>query len=122
MGFAEFRQPIEEGTMKTPLFFLLMAATVTTVAVGARQKGTYTNYGTGVSSCGRWIVETGDVHFMNVNWVLGFLSGVGYAATRDLRETDSAGIDKWITKYCEEHPLDTVATAAQALVRELTTR
>jgi hypothetical protein len=50
--------------------------------------------------------------------VLGFVSGMAMAG-RELRQTDTAAIDAFVTQYCASHPLDNIATAAVALVGEL---
>jgi hypothetical protein len=58
-------------------------------------------------------------------WAYGFVSGVGFAYSRQnisLAPTDTGGIDGWITKYCADHPLDTLIKATFVLADELRTR
>jgi hypothetical protein len=61
-------------------------------------------------------------------WVLGFLSGVGYgvgfietktnpAGNIDpLNGTDAQGALAWIDNYCHAHPLDQIEAASKAFV------
>lgn len=55
---------------------------------------------------------------MAEQWVLGFLSGVGYAANQDgidpLNGVDDQGVWAWVDNYCRNHPLNLVVTAAAA--------
>jgi hypothetical protein len=91
-------------------------------AVGLAQ-GSYGVYGQGNQSCGRWTDQNSgkrDSHLYT--WVVGFVSGAGFASADRLRQTDSDGIAAWIDRYCSAHPLDAIAKASGALVEELTKR
>ena len=78
-------------------------------------------------SCGQWPkgvdYHTPDKAFM-LNWVLGFLSGVGTSPTSPdlLANTDNASIAAWIDNYCAANPLDTMLVAATKLRWELDRR
>lgn len=95
--------------------------------VGSAQ-GKYFVYGHGTQSCGAWsaagIAATNGTirdlppRFEQEAWVVGFVSGVGYQAA-NLKETDAPGIIVWMNSHCAAHPLDTIATAAETLTREL---
>jgi hypothetical protein len=93
-------------------------------------------YGPAHDSCGKWTagspvtfdpgsLGTGN-RFPYLIWVEGFVTGTGMTLGSgmniELAETDPEGIQGWITKYCTDHPLDTLLTASVALVGELRTR
>lgn len=86
------------------------------------QRGLYYTYGVGRHlSCPEWVEkdEAGYAHSgVYANWMLGFLSGVGYAGV-DIKHTDYDQKIDWLTKYCKENPLDDYYTAVTALIREL---
>lgn len=93
------------------------------VAQNVPPRGQYSVYGFGTGSCGRWLEERKQPNVTlsgggQRGWVLGFVSGVGYAGFR-LKETDSAGLIAFVDTYCAEHPLDDIGEAAKALVEEL---
>ncbi len=52
------------------------------------------------------------------SWILGFLSGVGYAerGKDPLHGTDVEGVSAWMDNYCQVHPLNDVADAGAAFV------
>ncbi len=92
----------------------------------AAQNTPYTIYGPVTDSCGTW---TAEIQRSTVNatvlrwWMLGYISGASAAlatvADIALAETDTDGIHGWITKYCTEHPLDSLQTAGAMLLVEL---
>jgi hydrogenase/urease accessory protein HupE len=53
-------------------------------------------------------------------WVLGFLSGVGFAASGldPLNNMDGEGIWAWIDNYCRAHPIEQLSEATAAFVME----
>jgi len=79
-------------------------------------------------TCGSWSSalskgRESDEAQLYTMWMYGFVSGQSLWASRDkitLAATDTAGIDAWITKYCADHPLDTIAAAGLQLVDVLT--
>jgi hypothetical protein len=84
----------------------------------------YQIVGPGVSSCATWTADRrsdSDMADLDLSWILGFLSGVGYVAAPDqdpLHGLDRAAVPAWVDRYCEAHPLDAIATAAEVFVRE----
>lgn len=96
------------------------------LGVGASEAMAYTMGGPGISSCESWTTAPRDgkgdhlLALENQSWVLGFLSGVGYAgANRDpLQGLNSQAVAAWVDDYCTAHPIDTIATAAGAFVIE----
>ena len=105
--------------MTRTLSMAVLVGVLVLAPVGAiGEQGGYTTYGPGGGSCGKWLIE--DDRSFNLSWVLGFVSGVGWSGGRTLKETDVAGIEAFIDKHCAAHPVDNIASAAAALVRELT--
>lgn len=53
-------------------------------------------------------------------WLLGFLSGVGFGNSSydPLRGIDAEAVWAWVDNYCRNHPLDTVTHAAGYLLAE----
>jgi hypothetical protein len=98
--------------------------------VGSAQ-GKYTVYGHGTQSCGAWSAAGTAVRdrdplgaskrYEQEAWILGFISGAGYANASVLRKTDSSGTVAWMDTYCAAHPLDSIGTAAEKLFNELRT-
>jgi hypothetical protein len=81
-------------------------------------RGQYQVYGQGNLSCGRWTEDKRvreDAH----TWVLGFVSGAGWASTESQRQTTSAGMAAWIDQYCAANPANTIQLAAGVLALEL---
>ena len=82
--------------------------------------------GQGTRSCGTWTEErTGNRSSLREAWVFGFVSGHNAysSANRNLGETlDDSALLGWIDNYCKDHPLDTIATAAQELVSAITAK
>lgn len=80
-------------------------------------------------SCGGWTAEFRAPNSIRAQalswWVLGYVSGaVAVLGTSDIpvARTDPDGIRGWISKYCSDHPLDSLAFAARSLVAELIAR
>jgi hypothetical protein len=101
------------------LAFAPRLGTVQTPASGGK------GYGAGFVSCGEWTKQKDAfaVHQLNVQWVLGFVSGATWVASADMKravkETDAAGIEQYMTDYCAKHPLQQIVEGATALMREL---
>jgi hypothetical protein len=103
----------------------------------AAQTAAYTppSYGPAYASCGSWTAGspvilspprsngTGDRGIFLI-WVEGFVTGAGFAGPENIKTatTDADGIQGWVTKYCTDHPLDSLLVAAASLVAELRTR
>jgi hypothetical protein len=90
----------------------------------------FSNLGKGLSSCGDWLDKrhkTPSRVIPEAAWVLGFLTAASqYNVTASPKNIAHGltvnGIEHWIDNYCAAHPLDTIDTAASALVSELATR
>ena len=86
--------------------------------------------GFGRGSCGNWtasareyspdrrITPSSLVHVKQIQWVLGYLSGVGkFTASIDpLNNMDGEGVMAWIDNYCRDHPVEQIVEAATAFV------
>jgi hypothetical protein len=80
----------------------------------------FTIYGAGTASCGSWTEHLNDknLHALDLHWVFGFVSAAGVFAGVQLKG-DANSIEPFMTKYCAEHPLETITTAAANLVGSL---
>jgi hypothetical protein len=79
-------------------------------------------YGQHGQSCGTWLEARNKKSNSNTaqlqSWVLGFISGAGYAGI-NLKETDFNAALYWIDNYCKDSPLKTILDATEGLVIEL---
>lgn len=79
--------------------------------------------GPGGSSCGTWTADQRtDRNFYPLDppWALGFLSGVGYMGNGymdPLNGLGSGAVTARIDNFCQAHPLEIIAAAAEAFVR-----
>ena len=104
----------------------LMALLITT-GVARAQMAAIAGVGVGIS-CGDWITERHKAGWHSSwstleaqQWILGFLSGVGWANTPNenpLERTDAKGVWAWVDNYCQAHPLNHLVDAGPAFVRE----
>jgi len=112
------RKPVARR-MRPVLVCVILAGMVPALADAAEKlPGDYTAIGLGGASCGTWtsrrrlegIRRTG-----YEQWVLGFLSGIGYASVKDpLNDMDMDGVLAWIDNYCQAHPIAAIGEAAAA--------
>jgi len=88
----------------------------------------YTVEGAGVKNCASIKSESkkgSSMHYINLNWAKGFISGVNYihAETRGNshlgKGLDLESMTLWIDNYCQAHPAATLSDASAALVEEL---
>lgn len=89
------------------------------VGVGLPEYGhaQYHAVGLGSASCGAWTTLRQNRQSDGAEqWVLGFLSGVGFSisAADPLRGVDGFGVAAWIDNYCLAHPIDHIVGAAKA--------
>ena len=91
------------------------------VAVLAPAEATMANnvIGAGIDSCGRWTADRQPVRGVSAaqdeQWVLGFLSAIGYAtADGPLDGVDAQAVLAWVDNYCRANPLDHIMDAAHA--------
>ena len=97
------------------------------ITIGEDQK--YAVEGAGSVTCAEYKVYRKNddaLHFINLNWVKGFITGVNYIRMTEQESAQiGAGLDLdaltlWIDNYCVQHPGVTLTDAAAALVGELT--
>lgn len=82
----------------------------------------HTIQGAGTASCGTWTASRragGDPALQVQQWVSGFLSGEGMAAsgTDTLDGVDPDGLYAWVDNWCATHPIEQIITAAIAFYR-----
>jgi hypothetical protein len=77
----------------------------------------FTAYGVGAATCASWTerVKDANAHARDLQWVLGFVTAAGVFAGVQLK-VEADGIAPLVTSYCQEHPADTITTAAAVLV------
>jgi hypothetical protein len=84
----------------------------------AAQPGTYNLLGLGTISCGTWTAWRREGRAsLPEQWILGFLSGVGYeggGGDNPLNGVDADAVWAWMDNYCRANPLDRVAKAGAA--------
>jgi hypothetical protein len=104
--------------MKMMAVFWLASALVIDQSAYAQQ---YHEIGMGTQSCGAWTAARRDPQdratVATEQWILGFLSGIGYFAspeTDPLRGVDADAVWAWTDNYCHTQPLEQISTAAAA--------
>ena len=102
---------------------LLAGATVAAVALDA--KGGYSWFGAGGESCGE-LMESYDkdtvLYGAAENWVTGYATAVGLwvGTQKPLRDVaDLKGMMLIIRQHCRNNPLDNLAEAAEAMVKQV---
>jgi hypothetical protein len=105
------------------LFFVTIGVLVFTAAHrGAAQADHVHVYGAGSLPCERWTTDraTAGEHFrVELSWVLGFVTAFQWSSGDSMADADVGGMEGFITKYCADHPGQSVSDAASALVAEL---
>lgn len=102
----------------------VLAMLATSIAL-ARQgpSAGFQSYGVGTYSCETWLTARsgpdGPQRTANTAWVLGFVSGAGWAGPEALKVTDVDTIESWMDNYCRDHRLEAITIASEELVREL---
>jgi hypothetical protein len=124
----------------------LLALLTLALCRGAEAKVGVVIRGEGYRSCGTWTkaqehrqvgaegamsLGPNDIALaMQISWVLGYLSAFNVYVQRDKESenadiatgVDFSGLYVWIDNYCAAHPLDTILTATDALITELSKR
>jgi hypothetical protein len=90
--------------------FTVRAALATLLLCSPLQAQAYEIAGVGLHSCGSWTAaRSRSAAGLEVQWVLGYLSGVAYALQTDrvdpLGGIDDEAIFAWIDNYCRAKPL-----------------
>ena len=82
----------------------------------------YTAFGVGKISCGRWLdaqKTDREGRWQTEQWVSGYFTAYGRWAVHGPERAslpDAYGAIAWIDNYCQEHPLERVAEAAEQLI------
>jgi hypothetical protein len=84
----------------------------------AAQPGYYNLVGMGTISCGTWTAlrRQGRAQLPE-QWILGFLSGVGYESggrSNPLNGVDADAVWAWMDNYCHANPLVSISKASAA--------
>ena len=99
-----------------------------TLTIDADETGNFAVEGAGVKACSDYLADRkiqGALHFINLNWAKGFVTGVNYVRTEEQQSSRlGAGLDLdaltlYIDNYCNGHADATLADAGIALVNEL---
>ena len=106
-----------------PLLLAVLTTGVLTYATdaSAADPGNYNALGVGTGSCGSWTAARRNPYGLqtlaNQQWVLGFLSGIGFmgaGVSNPLNGVDAEGVWAWIDSYCRDRPLDLIGRSAAA--------
>jgi hypothetical protein len=102
------------GQLMISLAVVLLSALSTSAEAAEFQE-----IGLGLSSCASWTEARSDqaklASDMYQQWVVGFLSGVGYTGIANpLLGMDADGVWAWVDNHCRGHPIDKIADAAKA--------
>jgi len=88
----------------------------------------YSVEGAGVKNCAAYKTDSkknSSMHFIDLNWAKGFISGVNYihaesgGNTHLGKDLDLDSLTTWIDDYCKDHPEATLSDASAALVSKL---
>jgi len=97
------------------------------ITIGDDEK--YAVEGAGATSCAQYRADregNDALHFINLNWVKGFITGVNYIRMTEQKSAQiGTGLDLdamtlWIDNYCVQHPSASLTDAGATLVDELT--
>jgi len=107
---------IRLGVVAVTIVLVLVASAGHVVA----QPETFTAFGAGTAPCGAWTDHLSDkaAHAGDLQWVLGFASAAGVFAGVQLKSNPGT-FEPFMAKYCQDHPSDTITTAAANLVGNL---
>lgn len=83
--------------------------------------------GIGNDTCGRWMTSRRDPEDKNFvgAWLGGYLTGAnvyGNGSGKAGENIQFRDYEIWMTNYCSSHTLDSIKTAADALIKELEAR
>jgi hypothetical protein len=110
-----------------------LVLTVLTVGLMAGPTQAFKAMGMGTGSCGGWTAHRADygdgrpitqnsaAALAEMQWVVGFLSGVGYVGSDDDDPLDGMddpeGVWAWVDNYCRANPINPIERAATAFYR-----
>lgn len=90
--------------------------------------GDYAVEGAGVKTCDVYRIDrksNSSMHYINLNWAKGFISGVNYIHAETRGNTQlGTGLDQdaltlWLDNYCKDNPRKSLSDASAALVNTL---
>ena len=114
---------------KCRIITIITATLLLTTSLEINHAVAYTVAGNGTRSCGSWTedrialrmaprgTEPRTIAWDSMGWILGFLSGVGFAGdhTDPLHGIDNNAVMAWIDNYCRNNPLKDIGDAAAGL-------
>jgi len=93
------------------------------VMTGSADAQTSRAIGAGIASCRTWAANRlypgSGLALQDGQWILGFLSGVGWLGTPRLNPLDcmnAQAVFAWVETYCHANPLENIAHAGDAFV------
>src|SRR5262249_37655026 len=119
-------------------YSLIVASVLNCVSATGHAQWVYAStYGAGSKSCGAyltavyghgpgesWSVEHAqkgkfyDEHSLHEQWLLGFITATNLSGTGSNIKTDTAALDVWMRKWCEQNPTKKVTEAALAFIQD----
>jgi hypothetical protein len=106
---------------RAPLLAALLAATL----VLSGHAAGYALLGSGTASCEAWATARRAPHgldaAMNEQWVVGFLSGIGFMVLGELdplHGLDAEAVYNWVDTYCRAHPQEKIEGAARVFIQQ----
>ena len=104
--------------MKYAGFVTLMGLWLGSVS-GAQATDLYA-LGNGQDACSGWVQlrHNEAVHEGQVKWILGFVTGSNYRTEGQGSPADSAAVETFVDRYCQNNPSHQLFMAAAALVQE----
>jgi hypothetical protein len=98
----------------------LFAATMAVLVVVADSSAGYSLSGRGAPTTARRSPNRFDAG-LNEQWVVGFLSGIGFMALGELdplHGVDDQFVYDWVDAYCRNNPAETIADATSRLIQQ----
>ena len=104
--------------MRCTGFVALMGFSLGSVT-GAQATDLYA-LGNGQDACSGWVQfrQNVTVHEGQVKWLLGFVTGSNYRTEGQGAPPDSAAVEAFVDRYCQNNPSHQLFMAAAALVQE----
>jgi hypothetical protein len=100
----------------------LFAALIAALLIPGPALAAFAFVGAGADSCGTWIASRRQSEWASIQpgqWILGFLSGVGYwgeGLVDPLNSVDARAVWAWVDNYCLAHPLEDIERAGAAFI------